>query len=96
MKIHFERSGGFAGITLRTVVDSADLHPTAARELRALVDRAGLTTSTHRSVNRTADGFAYSVTIDDGAHCTDFAGDESSLPTAVRPLVDWLTRRATG
>lgn len=97
MKIRFERSGGFAGLTLHTVVDSAELHPTAARELATLVDRSGLITTTGaRTVNRIADGFSYSVTIDDGERCSAFASDDSSLPDSARPLVDWLTRRALG
>jgi hypothetical protein len=97
MKIHFERSGGFGGLTLRTVVDSAELHPKAAHELAKLVAGSELTGSRgQQSVNRTADGFSYSVTIDDGERCSEFAGDETSLPESVRPLVDWLTRRARG
>ena len=97
MKIHFERSGGFAGLTLSTVVDSAELHPSAARELASLVDRSGLTAAAgHRTTNRAPDGFSYSVTIDDGGRCSDFASDETSLPDSARPLVDWLTRRALG
>jgi hypothetical protein len=95
MKIHFERSGGFAGLTLHTVVDSTDLHPAAARELATLVDQSGLAmASGHRTVNRTADAFSYSLTIDDDGRCSAFASDETSLPDAARPLVDWLTRRA--
>jgi len=95
LKIHFERSGGFAGLTLRAVVDSTELQPAAAHELAGLVDRSGLTTAIgDRTVNRTADGFSYSVTIDDGVRSTAFASDETSLPDSARPLVDWLTRQA--
>lgn len=95
MKIHFERSGGFAGLTLRTVVDSTDLHPAAAHELATLVDQSGLATASgHRIVNRIADAFSYSLTIDDDGRCSAFASDETSLPDAARPLIDWLTRRA--
>ena len=40
MRISFERSGGFAGITMKTAVDEKDLAPGEAQKLRQLVEEA--------------------------------------------------------
>ena len=42
MKIHLERSGGFAGMTSSTTVDSKALAPNDANELQKLVDKSNL------------------------------------------------------
>jgi hypothetical protein len=96
VKIHFERSGGIAGLRLHADVDSADLQPDEARELDELVGHSGLATPTpprHPAI-RVADGFSYSFAIDDGVQRNAFACEETALPPSARPLVDWLTRRA--
>jgi hypothetical protein len=42
MKIHLERSGGFAGMTSSTTVDSKALAPNDANELQKLIHRPNL------------------------------------------------------
>jgi hypothetical protein len=42
MKIHLERSGGFAGITSSTTVDSKALTPNDANELQNLIQKSNL------------------------------------------------------
>ena len=46
-RIEFERSGGFAGISLKTSVDSRELPPDEAREFDELLDRIDVTTLTN-------------------------------------------------
>ncbi len=42
MRISFERTGGFAGISKKTTVDTATLPAKEAKELPGLVEAAGL------------------------------------------------------
>ena len=42
MKIHLERSGGFAGITSSTTVDTKALTPNDVNELQNLIQKAKL------------------------------------------------------
>ena len=48
-RIEFERSGGFAGVSLKTSVDSRAIPPDEAREFDELLDRIDVTTLTNSS-----------------------------------------------
>lgn len=40
MKIYFERSGGFAGITISTIVDIYSLPPEEAHKIQSMIENA--------------------------------------------------------
>lgn len=44
MQIRFERSGGFAGLTLSTTIDPNELPPKEAKELLTSLDESGILT----------------------------------------------------
>jgi hypothetical protein len=95
-RIEFEQSGGFAGMTLSTTVDTARLPPDEAREIEQLVDQADLTALPSRPAGppRGADRFQYDITVVRGRKRHHVTIQESDMPPAVRPLVQRLAELA--
>lgn len=92
-RIEFERSGGFAGITLRTTVDSTELDPSQATELEGLLASIE-TTPAPTAAPRGADRFQYDFKITHGDRQTAVTLGDGSLTEDQRRLVDLLTERA--
>jgi hypothetical protein len=100
LRIHFERTGGFAGPAMRRActVDADRLPAAEADELQDLVQGANLTGLAAGSAGRAAsarpDEFRYRLRIDAGdrQHTVEF-GDRD-MPAPLRPLVRWLSKRA--
>ena len=92
MRLHFERSGGFAGIPVRTDIDTALLAPADARSVEELVRAAGffdLPEVSPRST-RARDMFEYTLSVEaEGKRHTIRVGDES-IPDALQPLIHHL------
>jgi hypothetical protein len=95
MNIHFERSGGFAGLRLSHDVDSTGLSPEEKEELNRLVEASGFfdLPPVVRAVNPGADRFQYNVTMKAGPREHTVAIDEGAAPQNLRPLLNWLTAR---
>ena len=94
LKVRFERSGGFAGMTLAREVDAASLPPDEARRLRELVEGADFFALPPAGApGRGADRFQYVVEVEQGGrrHAVR-TGDDA--PQALQPLLDYLTRLA--
>ena len=92
MRVEFVRTGGVAGIRLTATLDTEMLPPEEADRLRRLIDAASffdLPTS-RRSPSRETDRFQYRVTVEDGDRIKEVEMDESSVPEACRPLLDYL------
>src|SRR5882724_4321793 len=93
MRVHFERSGGFAGLSLGSDFDSTNLSPDQTGELARLVkescffEQPGVMNATQSG----ADRFHYTVTVDTGEQKHSIEFDEASAPECLRPLVKWLT-----
>jgi hypothetical protein len=97
MHIIFERSGGIAGRTVRTSVDSSKLAPEEAQHLAQLVEDSGffqLPATLPPPAQGGADRFQYRLTIDDDGRQHSVEMREDGVPPPARPLVDWLTRQA--
>ena len=96
MRIHFERSGGFAGMRMTTTVNTESLSPEEARDLHEMVDAArfyelptAITTPTPG-----ADRFHYKLTVEtEGRQHTVDVG-EAAVPEALRSLLQQLTALA--
>jgi hypothetical protein len=99
MRIHFERSGGFGGQAMKrsAVVDSATLSEEEARELYELVGAANFFALPAAPPPRASqpDAFSYSITVEDGGRQHTVRLSEADVPESLRPLLDWLRRRAT-
>ena len=91
MRILLERSGGFAGIKKKAVVDSASLSPEESAELQKLVDAAGISNlpAAPDTPPQGADQFQYNLTIESPEHQRNILLRDPSSPE-VRRLLDWL------
>jgi hypothetical protein len=95
-KITFERTGGFAGVTLSTELDPAALPEADAARARKLIDEAKLFEQPKQIKSRSSmpDQFEYKLTIrDKGKRHTIVVGDQST-PANLKPLVEFLLAQA--
>ena len=110
MKIHFERSGGFANIRLTAEADTdarelifgaarvkKSLSPDEARNLEAMVKAAdffNLPATTQPAQG--ADRFQYVLTVESGGKRHTVQTSEASATPGLRPFFDFLTKLAMG
>ena len=96
MKIYFERSGGFAGRSVSTVVDTNQIPPEQALSILEKVDSSDFFCLPHELSGGMesmsgADHLSYKVTVEvAGVQHTVETSDESA-PQALQPLLDELT-----
>lgn len=93
MKVSIVRGGGIAGLVTVTTVDSASLAPEAAAELRARVERAGLSGTPERPgpPEGRPDRFDYELTVQDGGRVLTTRAREGDLPGPLRALISYVT-----
>lgn len=96
MRMTFERTGGFAGITLTKVFDTADLPENEANQLRQLVDAANFfrLPKTITSNSKQPDRFQYQLKVEDNGKQHTVEVSEQAAPGTLRPLLDWLMTAA--
>ncbi len=94
LRIEFQRSGGFAGLTMRTEVDTSELAPEDAEVFERLVEsleRSGVGGSPPPGK---PDRFQYELTVTRGQESRRFQLAEQELTPEVRELVNLLVERA--
>ena len=94
LRIEFQRSGGFAGLTMGTTVDTAELPPEDASTYERLVEsleRSGVGDS---SPPGKPDRFQYELTVTRGKDRRRFQLAEQELTPEARELVSLLVERA--
>lgn len=96
MRIQFERSGGFAGMLVRTNIDTGSLPPEEANKLKKMVAEAGFFDLPAQLSSPTpgADQFQYKVTIEEGDRRHTVETDDQAAPDSLWPLLRELTVRA--
>jgi hypothetical protein len=95
--LHFERSGGLAGMGVRTDVDSASLAGPDATQLRQLL--APVDFGKPMPPPRGADRFQYDITLERGGRSQSLTAYDGSMPPELKALADWLvtfSRRQKG
>ena len=96
MRIQFERTGGFAGLTLRAALDSEQLEPNEGQALIRLVENAGFFDLPGKIAGPPggADRFQYRLTVEwsQRRHTVEVA--EAAVPAALQPLIQRLTALA--
>lgn len=95
MDIHFERSGGFAGLHLSHDIGSSDLTPEEGNELNRLVNSSHFfdLPSELRATSPGADRYRYKLTLNNGPQQHTVAIDEAAVPENLRPLINWVTAK---
>lgn len=92
MIIHFERSGGFTGISRQVVIDSQELDPQEQAELEALVEEAGFfDAEIATAAAQGADQFNYTLTIEHGRRLRSVTLAEGAMPPEWEALVERIT-----
>jgi Emfourin len=96
MKLHFERSGGFAGLRQIHDIGPADLTPEDTAELNSLVESShffDLPSQLH-ATNPGADRFHYKLALDTGNRQHTVELDDAAVPQNVRPLINWIAAKS--
>lgn len=96
MRISFERTGGFTGISKITTVDTATLPPQEADVLPRLVEVADFFKLPEliTNPNPQSDRFQYKLTVEDNGQQHTVTVSEAALPGTLRPLIEWLNNIA--
>lgn len=99
MKIYFERTGGFMGRSVSTVVDTDQLPPEESLSLLEKLDKADffcLPTTVESGVKGLpgADRLCYKVTVEAAGVRHTVEASEEDAPEELCPLLDELTRLA--
>ncbi len=91
MRIHFERTGGFAGMRLSTTVDSDELPEPQVEELeKVLQETSFFDLPDHLEQGGGADRFSYHITVEQEGRSHSVIAPESALNDALRHLVQFL------
>jgi hypothetical protein len=93
MRITFSRSGGVAGVRLRTTVSEDDLSAPHAAKLRRLVKAAECFRLPQQLAAdpKQPDRFQYELTLEDGGQRHAIIIDEEAATPALLKLLEWLT-----
>jgi hypothetical protein len=96
MRISFQRTGGFAGITRTTTVDTDSLPAHEAEVLPRLVEAADLfkLPAQITSSSSQCDRFQYKLTVEDQDQQHTVTVSEAAIPGTLRPLIEWLNQIA--
>jgi hypothetical protein len=96
MRIQFERSGGFAGLLVRTSIDTGSLSKEEADKLQKMVAEAGFfdLPAQLSSPSPGADQFQYKVSIEEGDRRHTVETSDQAAPDSLWPLLRELTVRA--
>jgi hypothetical protein len=93
MLVDFERSGGFAGITLRTSIDTSKLSPADASQLEQMIRDSSFFNLPEQMNSPTgaADLFEYHLTISSPQPAHSVIVYQGAVPAGLQPLIDRLT-----
>ncbi|MBP5973076.1 hypothetical protein HW132_10100 [Brasilonema sp. CT11] len=95
MRISFERTGGFAGISTKKTVDTASIPANEADQLPSLLEAADFFNLPEKITASTTqpDRFQYKLTVEDKGKQHTVTVSEAALPGTLRPLIEWLQKR---
>jgi hypothetical protein len=101
MKIYFSRSGGFAAIELRSVIDTAQLAEEEQRQVEGLVEAAHFFDLPEKIQDGGggADRFQFTLTIQREGQSHTVEAGEAAMPSELQALVQEVTllaRRSRG
>jgi hypothetical protein len=96
MQISLERSGGFMGVPMTTTVDTANLSPNEAEQLRQILGSIDFSQAIPESApTNQPDRFQYRLTMEDtNGQSQTLSFDETTMPSDMQPLIDWLQQTA--
>jgi len=94
--IHFERTGGIAGLSLTHTVDMRSAGRDEADLIHDLVSRSGLTAGESREETASLypDMFYYKIIIETSTGREEYQFPGQRVPDEAWPLIEYLTGRA--
>ena len=95
MRISFERSGGFANITMKAAIDEKDLAPDEAQKLRQMVEEADFFSLPGKITSRSPqpDRFQYELRLEEKGREHTVKVSEEAMPEKLKPLGKWLMEK---
>ena len=92
MNIFFERSGGFAGLTLSNTIHVDELPETDAEKLKVLIDESGFASLPEKieSERNAPDQFTYTIKVESREWTHTVITGDASAPNEILPLLDAL------
>jgi hypothetical protein len=97
-KIYFERSGGFAGISISTIVDIYSLPPEEAHKIQSMIENAKEFLYQPSKLPlppvQGADYFKYKVTVETEQNKYTIETNDITMPSELRPLISYLEKKA--
>jgi hypothetical protein len=95
MRISLERTGGFAGMTKSTTVDTDTLPENEASQLPQLLEEADLYNLPPQISSRSlqSDRFQYKLTVEDHGQKHTVTVSEAALPGQLKPLIEWVNKQ---
>jgi hypothetical protein len=96
MIIRFERTGGFAGLSQRAIIDSEKLAPQEKQSLHHLVEAASFfeLPAQISAPGGGADRFSYRLHIETQEKSHTIEVSEAAVPEPLQPLIQQLSRLA--
>ena len=93
MLVHFERTGGVAGLRSAAIIDTEKLPPDQAREIQELMEVAEFFDLPEAigGPAQAADAFQYRLTVEAGNRRHTITVSETAAPSSMRPLLRRLT-----
>lgn len=100
MKIYYERSGGFMGRSVTTVIDTDQIPPEEALKLLEIIDEVDffeLSATLEEGLESAAaipDGMCYRVTVEIAGTQHSIETSDTSAPAELQPLLSELDQLA--
>jgi hypothetical protein len=100
VEIEFERSGGFAGIVLRSALDTDKLSPEDRQQIESMISKSDFfslksdTDTVSAGGKRPADYITYKITIRDGDKIQSVQTTDLTRNIKLKGLADYLSKKA--
>jgi hypothetical protein len=94
MRIICERTGGFAGLTLKAEVDSARLTPAETRKLKKLVEEGRLLDQPAQTSGAMPDQYQYDLTVEGEGRTHSIQTNDAAASEKMLELIDWVMATA--
>lgn len=93
MRIHFERSGGFTGMIVKTSIDTEQILPEEAQPLLESIHATRFFELPERITagKEGADQFQYQITVEEGGKKHTVILSEAGAPDELRPVLHQMT-----
>lgn len=95
MKIQFRQTGGFAGLAKSAEIDTDQVAQEEAETVQSLVEQCAFWEVPSPASRSLPDQEQYSITIEAEGRSRTMHLGRSNLPTDLKPLVNYLTKKAT-